>query len=305
MNVLQAQTPWNKELKTESDGFQWYEYTYEKNSNGRYPKAAFDLNGNRLTCTTEHLIEYRHKTEDSPFGSFLVWTKTDAEGHHIYAYYDTQGDLVVPECYGATYYGGKYLCVNKKPNGRNKFIKALYDRQMNYIIPESYGFTSITPMVDYDLIICDGSMILQGKDLTEKSYFTFSIDGRYYVDFFCLDKAKFNPKKKPVSTLNVDSYASGSSSSNNSSSSSSTTTTTTVTPTLTPQTQPQQQPIHQPQPMQVWKPCPYCQGSGKCHVCLGDGHPLQNPTGRCITCNGTGKCSHCAGNGGQNVIEYH
>ena len=94
------------------------------------------------------------------------------------------------------------------------------------------------------------------------------------------------------------SHVSGNSSNSNSSSSSST-----VIPTPTPQPQPQPQP--QPRPMQVWKPCPYCQGSGKCHVCLGDGHPLTNPTGTCIVCNGRGICSHCAGHGGQNVIEYH
>lgn len=85
------------------------------------------------------------------------------------------------------------------------------------------------------------------------------------------------------------------------SSSSSTTTSSTPTPKPTPTPQPQPQ----PRPVQVWKPCPYCQGSGKCHVCLGDGHPLTNPTGTCIVCNGRGICSHCAGHGGQNVIEYH
>lgn len=103
----------------------------------------------------------------------------------------------------------------------------------------------------------------------------------------------------PLKNSSGTGYATGSSSNSGSSSSSNT-----VTPTPQPQPQPQPQP-RQLQPMQVWKPCPFCQGSGKCHVCLGDGHPLTNPTGTCIVCNGRGICSHCAGHGGQNVIEYH
>ena len=82
-------------------------------------------------------------------------------------------------------------------------------------------------------------------------------------------------------------------------------------PSPTPQLQPQSQqvqpqPVHQPQPMQVWKQCFFCQGSGQCQNCLGTGHTLVYPCqDRCWTCGGSGKCTHCAGHGGQNVIEYH
>lgn len=79
---------------------------------------------------------------------------------------------------------------------------------------------------------------------------------------------------------------------------------TVVTPT--PQPQPQPEPVRQPQPFQVWKPCPYCNGTGQCQTCLGTGHTLVYPCqDRCWNCGGTGKCTHCAGQGGHNEIEYH
>lgn len=94
-DALEAQTPKWKELQKESDGFQWYKYTYEKNSKGNYPEAAFDLNGKRLTCTTDYTVYYNH-------GYFEVWVKTDINGRHVSAVYDKQGNCIVPADFGFT-----------------------------------------------------------------------------------------------------------------------------------------------------------------------------------------------------------
>lgn len=91
-----AQTPWNKELHKESDGFQWYEYTYEKNSNGHYPKAAFDLNGKRLTCNCECYIIFKEE------GFFDLGIGKDATGKITNALYDKYGNCVIPEGFGFT-----------------------------------------------------------------------------------------------------------------------------------------------------------------------------------------------------------
>lgn len=91
---LQAQKLIKKELNTESDGFQWYKYSYENNN--EWTRAAFSLNGKRLTCTTEHTILYIN-------GYFEVWTNIDANGNHVQALYDRNGNCIIPDKYGFTY----------------------------------------------------------------------------------------------------------------------------------------------------------------------------------------------------------
>ena len=206
INVLEAQTPWKKELHTESDGFQWYEYTYEKNSNGNYPKAAFDLNGKQLTCNTEYLIKYIE-------GYFEVWVKTDSKGKHIFKGYDKQGNCIITDCLGFTYSDGFFIVENKL-DVSGKCIRSLYDRQWNCIIPETYGFTTLTPDIGLSLIIANESKINEGNYL-------FSTDGQYYtIGYKGLGKPEeFNANKKPVSTLRTGSSAYASNSSSNSSSS--------------------------------------------------------------------------------------
>lgn len=116
-NVLEAQTLLRKELKTETDGFQWYEYHYDKNSNGKWPTAAFDLNGKPLTCTTEYLIRYRG-------GYFDVWTNNDNKGDHVYAYYSSQGNCIASNCWGTAYKFKENNCLEfKKRDG----FYGLYD----------------------------------------------------------------------------------------------------------------------------------------------------------------------------------
>lgn len=104
---MQAQELDYKSLKTEEDGFQWYCYNYKKNSNGKWPTAAFDLNGKRLTCTTEHLIFYRN-------GYFEVWTDVNYKGDHVYAIYSRNGNCIVSNC-------SKWDCQREKNTNYLKF----------------------------------------------------------------------------------------------------------------------------------------------------------------------------------------
>lgn len=63
---------------------------------------------------------------------------------------------------------------------------------------------------------------------------------------------------------------------------------------------------HDPVPMQVWKQCTICYGSGKCQVCGGTGI-FTSWSGRSICeygCGGSGRCSFCAGQGGHYEVEY-
>lgn len=62
-----------------------------------------------------------------------------------------------------------------------------------------------------------------------------------------------------------------------------------------------------PVPVQVWKQCIICGGSGKCQTCGGTGifkGWSGNSTICEYGCGGSGKCSFCAGHGGHYEVEY-
>ena len=64
---------------------------------------------------------------------------------------------------------------------------------------------------------------------------------------------------------------------------------------------------HDPVPMQVWKQCTICYGSGKCQTCGGTGIFTGWSGNKTICeygCGGSGKCSFCAGHGGHYEVEY-
>ena len=64
---------------------------------------------------------------------------------------------------------------------------------------------------------------------------------------------------------------------------------------------------HDPVPMQVWKQCTICFGSGKCQTCGGSGiyyGAAGNSTLCTFGCGGSGRCSFCAGQGGHYEVEY-
>lgn len=58
-------------------------------------------------------------------------------------------------------------------------------------------------------------------------------------------------------------------------------------------------------PVQKWKDCGSCFGSGLCQYCGGSG-VIYYPTGsqKCAACGGLGRCSICAGRGGEYYTEY-
>lgn len=62
-----------------------------------------------------------------------------------------------------------------------------------------------------------------------------------------------------------------------------------------------------PVPVQVWKQCTICFGSGKCQTCGGTGifTGWSGNSSICeYGCGGSGKCSFCAGHGGHYEVEY-
>lgn len=64
---------------------------------------------------------------------------------------------------------------------------------------------------------------------------------------------------------------------------------------------------HDPVPMQVWKQCTICYGSGKCQTCGGTGVFTGWSGNKTICeygCGGSGRCSFCAGKGGVYEVEY-
>lgn len=64
---------------------------------------------------------------------------------------------------------------------------------------------------------------------------------------------------------------------------------------------------HDPVPMQVWKQCTGCYGSGMCQSgCGGTGWftGWSGNSTRCIGCGGSGRCQFCAGTGGHYEVEY-
>lgn len=70
------------------------------------------------------------------------------------------------------------------------------------------------------------------------------------------------------------------------------------------QPQPQRHVSHIP--VQVWKDCCYCMGSGICPQCSGKGYTLDFSGNyqNCPLCGGGGRCIYCAGHGGQYETEY-
>ncbi|MBQ6771701.1 MAG: WG repeat-containing protein [Bacteroidales bacterium] len=239
-----------KELQTESDGFQWYQL-YQ---NGKY--GAQSLGGvTFIPLSRGYTFIYY-----VPFGGWFIVNNNKGERFQGRGCCDITGrEIVAP--------------------GRYDHVEITREQEYRCCIVDlnaKYG-------------ICD----MDGREIIAPRYEALKVFNGY---------VKYKDKSgKWVSTgIKVSSLA-------QTTTSTTTTQTTkqeTVTPTPQPQPQPQPQPVRQPQPMQVFQPCGMCQGSGKCHVCLGDGHPLMNPTGSCFACNGTGRCAHCAGRGGQNVIEY-
>lgn len=188
LTALCSQAQIDKELHRENDGYSWYEYTYEKNSNGHYPHAAFDIYGNRITPTGEYLIRYSK-------GFFVVWTRKDSNDQHVYELYDKKGKCIVPDRgYNSIGVYGNFIKAEIQDKNYNVLKCAMYDKQGNCIIPESLGYTWIAYYEDYGVFWCEK----KGQNLEVNH--TFSRDGKTYAEGY-LDGNKFRAASKK--TVNV------------------------------------------------------------------------------------------------------
>jgi hypothetical protein len=52
------------------------------------------------------------------------------------------------------------------------------------------------------------------------------------------------------------------------------------------------------------KPCPSCDGSGKCGSCNGIGYYAQGGS-KCTQCDGSGVCKYCGGSGKANITNLY
>ena len=86
---------------------------------------------------------------------------------------------------------------------------------------------------------------------------------------------------------------------NNSNSNKSSSTSTKQAPSKKPKTRTISEPV------QEWRDCTSCLGSGLCQYCGGSG-VIYYPNGpqQCAACGGFGRCSICAGRGGEYHVEY-
>lgn len=237
-----------KTLRTENDGFQWYE---------------LEQNG-------------KHGAQSMSGTTFIPLSR----GYTFICYHEMDGGW-----FSVKKNGGNGAC---DITGREIVAPGMYDN-VSYYNDSGYEYCKVR--LNGKTGICD----MNGREIIAPRYKTL-----IFNEIDCVFKYE-NDSGEFVSTgITVPkSYTSGNASNSSSPSSN------TVSPTPQPQ-QVQPQPIHQPQPMQVWKQCFFCQGSGQCQTCLGTGHTLVYPCqDRCWNCGGTGKCTHCAGQGGHNEIEYH
>ena len=155
-----------------------------------------------------------------------------------------------------------------------------------------------------------GVMNYQGKIIidTDRGYTsigdfkTFNKRFSYTMDGY---KGECDATGRQISKIKVDTprsntsvvSSSGSSSSSSSSNSNSGNNTTTI----------HVEHHHDPVPVQVWKQCTGCYGSGMCQSGCGGSGWFTGYSGnstRCIGCGGSGKCQFCAGQGGHYEVEY-
>ena len=214
---------------------------------------------------------------------------------------------------------GGYASVMVLNNGNTKYYKVsksgrygLTDAEGKVIVPtemealESAG----TGYLRYKLNGFWGVMNYAGKIIidTDRGYTsigdfkTFNKRFSYTMNGY---KGECDATGRQISKIKVDTprpntsvvSSSGSSSSSSSSNNNSGNNTTTVVV----------EHKHDPVPMQVWKQCTGCYGSGMCQSGCGGSGWFTGYSGnstRCIGCGGSGKCQFCAGQGGHYEVEY-
>ena len=219
---------------------------------------------------------------------------------------------------------GDYASAVEMKNGSTKYYKVskngrygMTDAEGKIIVPtemealESAG----TGYLRYKLNGFWGLMNYQGKVLIDTNrgytsigdYKSFNKRFAYTMNGY---KGECDATGKQISKIKVDTprqntsvASSSSSSSSSSSTSSSSGNNSSGNKTTTVVVEHHRDPV----PVQVWKQCIICGGSGKCQTCGGTGifkGWSGNSTICEYGCGGSGKCSFCAGHGGHYEVEY-
>ena len=186
-NLSQAQKLIKKELRTENDekdGFEyrWYLYTYLSGQDTLY--AAFDMDGNRITPNSSY-IDNKHRGYKPYYcggGMFMCkMKKKDATGeYNICTGYNVKGELIFPESMELSfihYRGDEIFIVTKGAeihSGRE--IWAAYNSRGEYIIPFSVGYNWIGWYGGFNCFWCK---IKSGSDDIE---YTYTRDGQYFAE---------------------------------------------------------------------------------------------------------------------------
>ncbi len=219
---------------------------------------------------------------------------------------------------------GNYGSTMEMKNGSSKYYKVskngrygLTDAEGKIIVPvemealESAG----TGYLRYKLNGFWGLMNYQGKVLIDTNrgytsigdYKSFNKRFAYTMNGY---KGECDATGRQISKIKVETpkqntsvASSSSSSSSSSSTSSSSGNNSSGNKTTTVVVEHHRDPV----PVQVWKQCTICFGSGKCQTCGGTGifTGWSGNSSICeYGCGGSGKCSFCAGHGGHYEVEY-
>ncbi len=341
-NCVDAQRLIGKELMMEDPSiykddkiYQWVRYTYVMGTDTLY--AAFDINGKRITPNTKWVyycgggvFEVNSKKKNK-FGGYIVsgydtdgkcifpltltellgcssishigyglfeLTTRIAEKKFVHSLYNKNGECLIPKEMGFIYVtidsedDLKYIECFIEKNSSGKYIHAAYDFDGKVMMPKSWGYTRIYYSEGYwNCVDASGNNVTYSKDLK------YVADGYYSKDY----ASKFNQNKRSNPNYNGPynfnpNYRPSSNS---------------YTPQQPQTQQPQQQQTirieRDPVPMQVWKQCLGCGGSGQCQTCNGQGWRFltnSQPHAQCITCGGNGRCNMYAGQGGHYEVEY-
>lgn len=290
-NNTQAQKLLSKVMKESSefyskkDGFiyKWYIYKYLEGKDTIYELR--DINGEIITPKND-VIDKRSVPLYIGGLVFQFYTrKMDSRGHSVVIGVNTQGKCVFPETIRAwqIFYNEDGLFTFLINNDYGKEIQSVYNYKGECLIPTTNEYTTIMYFKEYKCWCCSNDKIKH----------IYTLDGRYYAegDTYSYNlstiegQEKFNKNKKRTSYPSTLQQP--------------------QTPSPTPQPQPQ--PKRDPVPMQVWKQCLGCGGSGQCQTCYGQGWRYltsSQPHAQCITCGGNGRCNMCAGQGGHYEVEY-
>lgn len=306
----------SREYQIGEDGFEWYKIC----KNGKY--GAEDRNGNTIVPTEYDGVKYTCFCYDcvgySPVNAGFIARKGEYKG-----WYNKSGKCIIPYSRGYTYirkydcedYGTHYAFTKKGGGGIcDKNGKVITTVNINNLSHIEVSRTFEGEKRHYLLFFVDngncGVADANGKVVV---FPEFEYDG-HQKELESLIFARVKTTNNPFSgntretlaeavgrTYNSQSSYSSSNTSSSSNSSSSNGNSGNNSTTIHVEHH------HDPVPMQVWKQCTGCYGSGMCQSGCGGSGWFTGYSGnstRCFGCGGSGKCQFCAGKGGHYEVEY-